>query len=437
MATRPGLKLRTTQRLALTPEIRQGMALLAMPGAALAEELARQTAENPFLSLDMPARTATPSGRSAFDIASDTVAEVADLGSHLRAQLGTLDLDDQTARAARAITWALDDRGYLDTTIDEVASAADVAPDVARTALETVQSCDPPGVAARDLRDCLRLQLIARGIDPRAASAGIEALEEISAGKWTAATHGTRLSLETAKRIGAVLPDLTSVPAAPFEAITRSLTPDLVLSFTADGRAELTETQGLYPTLSLDARLQDKVRSSDDASAELQAYAASGTRLIRALTFRSDTLLRVGGAIVAHQRSFLDPAQIGEMTALTRHSLAGELSLHPSTVGRAIAGKSLAWPGGALPLSSFFPTQLGATGPSAFTVQQRLSELVRAERAGSILSDDALARQLQREGVDIARRTVAKYRGCLGIAPSHIRKRRKAKRGEDGPKGRD
>lgn len=437
MATRPGLNLRTTQRLAMTPEIRQGMALLAMPGAALAEELARQAEENPFLSLEMPTRGAAVSGRSAFEIASDTVAEIVDLGTHLRAQLGTLDLEADVARAARAITWALDDRGYLDTSVEQVADAAEVTPEVAQTALETVQRCDPPGVAALDLRDCLRLQLIAHGIDPRAASAGIDALEDISAGKWRAAVHSGALTLESAKRIGALLPTLTSVPAAPFDTPARTLTPDLAVSFAEDGTVRLTETKGLHPTLTLDARLQGEMREATETSPQLHAYARAGTQLIRALSFRSDTLLRVGAAIVAHQRGFLDPADTDEMAPLTRQTIAAELSLHPSTVGRAIAGKSLAWSGGTLPLSVFFPTQLGDAGPSAFTVQHRLAELVRAESPSAVLSDEALARQLQREGVDIARRTVAKYRGCLGIAPSHIRKRRKAKRGEDGPKGQD
>ena len=436
MATRPGLGLRATQRQGLAPQARLGLRLLGLPTAALGEELGRLAAENPFVTLDpsAPPATARPHGtRSSFEIATDTVAEAVDLGSHLRLQLAVLPLGAAEQRAARAITWSLDENGLLDATLAEIAEATQAEAAEVETALAAVQGCDPPGVAARDLAECLALQLERRGTDRAVARRALLALADLARGQIGVAAARTGLSGDVLRRIAADLPLLSAAPAAAFAPVAQAITPDLILTFDESGQP-VVQSNGTGTEVRLDARLRRSLTEAEAVSEQLRALADEAATLVSALRFRARTLVAVGTAIVAHQLGFLDPARRAPMRPLDRQQIAERLGLHPSTVGRAVGGKYLAAPTGVFALSAFFSAQLGPDGPSAHAVQQRLAQLVAAEAPDAILSDEALAQMLQREGVDIARRTVAKYRGCLGIAPSHIRRRRKAQTRGDGPK---
>ncbi len=436
MAVRPGLGLRTRQKLSLTPEIRQGMALLSMPTLALADELRRLADENPFLLLEDPQPTGQGgTERSAFDIARDTVAEPQSLGAALRQQLAAMTLEDPVRQAAEAVTWALDERGYLDSDLTQLAEVTGLPQTVLQDGLHAVQRCDPAGVGAEDLRDCVRLQLIRLGLDEAAAGRAVGVLKDIADGHLTAAAQATGLTKADLKWVAQRLPDLSVVPAAAYAAAATPILPDLVLTFDAAGQAHLAETRA-GPVVRLDGDLRQRLRNTAQDSPNLTQLARDGERLVGALRFRSKTLLRVGHAIVAHQLGFLDPTRMAEMLPLRRADIAADLSMHPSTIGRAVADKYISTPRGTFALASFFPARLGPGPQSAHAVQARLAQMIAAEGVDSVLSDETLAQRLQLEGVDIARRTVAKYRGCLGIAPSHIRKRRKALRRGDGPSGR-
>ncbi|PKP84748.1 MAG: hypothetical protein CVT80_06455 [Alphaproteobacteria bacterium HGW-Alphaproteobacteria-2] len=151
---------------------------------------------------------------------------------------------------------------------------------------------------------------------------------------------------------------------------------------------------------------------------------ARARQLVGAMAYRRRTLLRVARAMVARQQAFFTEGP-GHLRPLTRAALAAELGLHVSTVGRALADKAVASPQGTHPASLFFPAGVGSSEGgeiSAPSVQRRIRQMIAAEPAGAPLSDAAIAAELQRMGVDIARRTVAKYRECMSIPPSFRRR---------------
>lgn len=415
MAAATGLHLKARGNQRLSRDMMQGMAILARPAATLRAELEAAMLENPALDL------AEPMAQGFGDGATDRIRADPDLGSLLRDQLRLERLPQAVLRAARTITWALDDRGWLDMDLAEIASLADTSPEEAAAGLAAVQACQPAGVAARDLPECLALQLVAGGEDPSVARAAAACLPDLVAGHWKRASDTSGLDIGTLKRLAALLPALTAAPGAGFGAAARALLPDLVVRVEADGTLTVGLKRGVLPNLRLHPGLPD-----DGRLAEARREAEG---LIRALSFRRSTLLRVGAAVAEHQRAWLTGAA-DALGPLERQTVAAELGLHPSTVGRAVQDKAIDTPHGVLPLSALFPGTLDRSGdgPSVHAVQQRIARLIAAETGGRVLSDSEIAARLSEEGVDIARRTVAKYRGCLSIPPSHVRKRRKALR---------
>lgn len=424
MAARQGLRLRQGAGLALTPETRLSMRLLALPTVALVDELAARAEENPFLELTLPA-----SG-TVLGVFEDQIAVPPDLGTSLRRQIGEMSLRPDVAEAAYAITWALSDAGFLDLSLEEVAETLGVDVSVVEESLSAVQACEPAGVAARSFSESLTLQLEDLGIPHEAAVRAPAVLVEIAENDPDAAAAATGLDQVDIARIAAVLDRLSPFPGSAFQPEPESRIPDLEALPDGSGKVTIVLHDTSLPVLRTlgpaPAELRDK-----GAEAELLGHRAAADTLVRALRFRHSTLIRVGRALAEHQSGFFRSG-VSAMAPLTRQELAQSLGLHPSTIGRAISGKSLLHAGGITPLSTFFPTALAGGETSAAAVQFRIAALIGSESAAQPLSDSQISRHLQNEGVDIARRTVAKYRGCLNIPSSYHRRKPKADRARPG-----
>lgn len=428
MAGRNRLSLSQRTGVSLTPGLRTGLSVLRMPTQDLEMVIRAELSGNPFLELDHASQEPEVEG-SAFEYLADMQADVVSLGEHLRQQLGLMDLSDSISATCLVLTWSLNEDGYLDSDLTDVAQTAGTNLDEAQKALEVLQSCDPAGVGARTLKECLVLQLASRGFDSETASRALDVAEQIERQDWRAAVARSGLDESRLKQIARCLPQLSPYPALAFQPLPNARLPDVAVAFDALGRAEVS----LIRAGGLNVRLNEGLAGGLSATKgrdgdQMRAAQVRAQELIRAVGFRNETLVRVSAALVSRQQEFFRDGPAA-MQALTRESLADDLGMHPSTVGRAVADKLLAHPGGVMPLSAFFPQRLDASTSSlgnSFLVQRRIVELVAAESDDAVLSDHRLALHLQNEGVDIARRTVAKYRGCLHIPPSHIRKRRKA-----------
>jgi RNA polymerase sigma-54 factor len=415
MALSSRLGLRQTQRLALTPGLRQGLAVLQLSTLELWGELRRLADENPLLELDEP-----DSAPPAFNV--EAAARPETLAENLGAQIALMALPSETAALARFLTGDLTGEGYLASSAEELSEALGLPRPAIEAAIEALQSCEPAGGAARDLPECLALQLIDRGEPPETARAACRHLDLLMEGRWTRAGRLTALPRDELERLAGLIRSLPPRPAAHLAESAPPVIPEIAVEPDGQGGFHAVSLRDTLPGLRLDAALADQAA----ASAALRPQLAAAEAALRALRHRGRTLHDVARVIARRQHRFFAEGP-DRMAPLTRAEIAAELGLHSSTVGRAVAGKALLFRGAAHPLSIFLSQAL-PSAVSAYSAQHRLRRLVETEPADAPLSDEQLTALLQREGVDIARRTVAKYRQCMNIPSSFERKRQKARR---------
>ena len=416
MAMRPGLTARQTQRLAqrlaMTPGMRTSLAMLRMPADQLIEEIAREAAENPLLIVTHRTSSAEFAGMDAAE------APPVSLFVSLAAQISQQRLEPEVASAALLLARELREDGYLDVRLDDVADETGLPLQGLEAGLAALQSCDPPGVGARTLQECLALKLIDAGENPVLSRAIVTRLDDIAEERWARAAQAVHVAPAEAERIGAVLRTLTSVPVEHPAPPILTRIPDVIVVRGPNGPVPRMNPD-VFPRLTA-------VAVPAAANDRMRAYGARATAFLAAFEARSRTVLRIVQTILDTQQGFF-AGTTESLRPLSRAEVSDGLALHVSTVARAILDKSLAFGGQTFPLRGFFSPSLPQSGGviSVFDVQRRIRTLIASEDSATPLADDAIAAQLKDEGVDIARRTVAKYRKCMRIPSSFERRRRK------------
>lgn len=417
MGMKPQLTARLETRLSLTPELRQGLAMLQSPTIDMIADLQREAAENPVLDLSQPE---TP----VYDDTTE-VAQPDSLTLSLHNQIGLMQLDPDLAALARFLTGDISPDGYLRSSNAELAHVLNLPEQKIQGAIEVIQACDPVGVGARDLQECLTLQLVAKGIAADKARAVCAHLSLFATSDWAAASWATGIPQHEIESLNAVLKTTNPLPGAGFAQLSHNIIPEILVEQDNAGNLIVSANTDMLPTPQIDTTLLDHIEQDSKLA---QEYYPRAKAMVRAYSFRSRTIARVAQAIVAHQHSFFTNGP-SNMNPLSRAALATTLDLHPSTIGRTVQGKYLSFNGAHYPLDLFLTgalrTEDGAE-VSAFAVQHQIRGLVSGESADAILSDQQIADILKAQGVDIARRTVAKYRGCMNIPSSFERRRSKA-----------
>ena len=337
------------------------------------------------------------------------------------AQLELMVRDARQAAIAAAIVDAVDDNGYLEQPLDGIAmrSGLDPIPDEAEmlAALQLVQSVEPTGFGARDLRECLRLQLEAMP----AATAGrrhalslVEShLEAVAAQDY--AKLGEALDID-ALHLHAALDLLLSLnpkPAASMAAPADAALPDVIVSGTP-GMWKVQLNSERLPRVRVNSRYERLL--SGAAHAALREQLQEARWLVRGLEMRNDTLLRATRAIFERQQSFLARGEEG-MVSLTLREIADAIGMHESTICRISHNKWVQTPWGVYELKAFFPSQItGSAGETSGTaVKAMIRRIIDGENRKAPLCDGDIAALLARQGVSVARRTVAKYREAMRI----------------------
>jgi RNA polymerase sigma-54 factor len=454
---------RQVQAQIFSPRLQHAVRLLRMSSQDYAQALRDAAEANPFLEVDEPTAgneattasdtaaafdriTASPpsdtrhlSHDDSFDLLQRTALPQT-LASHLHAQVGVLRLSPRECSFAHAVVEALDDDGYLRISLDDIAHAMEEDPNAVAcelgTALRRVQALDPAGVGARNVAECLCLQLDALEecevhlLARRMLSGYIDLL---AAQDWRGLAHA----------LGATPGELQCAAAA-----VRGLNPRPGWSHGETGSriviADVTvkKVRGTWRT-SLNAHAMPRVRLNSEcaqlldagrgvATAGLKAYLEQARWMVGAVAQRTSTILEVARAIVARQQMFLEHGPLA-MKPLGLKEIADEVGVHASTVSRTVHNKYIATPAGVFELQHFFSRGLrhgtgGASAPMA--VQQLIRELIAAELPSAPLSDAVLARQLEQQGFRIARRTITKYRQALAIDPVELRRARTVRRAE-------
>jgi RNA polymerase sigma-54 factor len=478
------LQLRLSQHLALTPQLQQSIRLLQLSSLELNQEIEQALQDNPLLEREEPVEmsafagagdalnrtretepTATseaqgePSGdnadwsqdglewpsanpRSPRDPNDEDVdmgelqAASTNLRDHLIAQLAMTQLsDDEQLRVAFLIE-ALDDDGYLaqeleelvDVLPDEFAGEPDEVLEILAIALRHLQSLDPPGVGARNPRECLLLQLDNQPpsrVHDLARAIVRDHLEQLANRDYARIKKALNCSDEALRDAQALIRSLNPRPGAEFATLdTRYIVPDVIVRKLRGGWvAQL--NQEAMPRLRINRLYADLLRQQrSNGGSNLAGQLQEAKWLIKNVQQRFDTIARVSQAIVDRQRAFFDHGEVA-MRPLTLREIAETVDLHESTISRVTTQKFLASPRGIYELKYFFGSHVATdTGGAASSTAIRalIKQLVGAEDGHKPLSDSRIAEILGEQGIVVARRTVAKYRESLNIPPVNLRK---------------
>ncbi len=360
------------------------------------------------------------------DIWSSIAAPGPDLEQMLETEVSGSTAPENIRDLARVIIHALDERGYLETPLADIAMSCDADMDEAAEALALVQSFDPPGIGARDIEECLAIQLRRMGkydeIFQRIFEIG---LEKVSRTAQSALAKQLGVAPDVVSGALAVLRKLDPAPGGEYSRNAVYIQPEM--EFFAD-------ENGVFSVRLLNARerklvisqhyidlLDDPSLSADDRAFVTEKIRAA-KEVIQALELRKNTLLQLGELIAEYQQKFFRQG-VKALNPMTMKQAGDILGVHETTVSRAVSGKYALTPGGLLPLKYFFTGgyTAGENTVSTRAVMERIRELVDNESPDAILSDEKIVGILKSEGVSIARRTVAKYRDKLGILPSSLR----------------
>jgi RNA polymerase sigma-54 factor len=382
-------------------------------------------------------------GDRRHDAMANMVARPESLLDYLDHQLSWFDLDDELRRMCERIIYNLDSNGYLKSSLEELLPP--VPGDLngqaekwraeqlklAEKALAVVQRLDPPGVAARSLKECLLLQLTPGLLFYEELQVLIEHhLEDLQNNRLPLISKKTGYSLETIQEAWVDLRTLKPKPGADFnETSAPMVTPDVYIDRRQQGGYEVRLEDGDLPSLYISPRhrrlLQEAIANKDKKTCEwIKKRINSAQWLIEAIEQRRSTLTRVSQAIVDHQTRFLDEGP-ESIEPLKMQQIADKVGVHVTTVSRAVDDKWIQTPRGIFPLKRFFVGgTTGADGEEVAwdKVRLKLQEVIDNEDKSKPYSDDALVDQLAKEGITVARRTVTKYRKAMDIPSSRQRR---------------
>ncbi|MEZ5649992.1 MAG: RNA polymerase factor sigma-54 [Burkholderiaceae bacterium] len=358
------------------------------------------------------------------------------LHDHLGAQVTAMLRDGADIRIALEIVGSIDPDGYLRRELDEIADTLDVAPHRIAAMLEVVQQCDPTGVGARDLAECLALQLQEGNRLTRAMRHLLENLPLLAQYRYARLARICGVDLATLSAMAHELRALDPRPGRRFdtEQIPPAV-PDLSVVQLEDGRFAVELNRDFLPRVIVNRRYYAQVREMDLSQHDRRFVVdciQSASYLERNLDQRAQTILKVATEIVARQGAFLRRG-VEHLRPLTLRDVAKAIGVHESTVSRAIANKYMMTQWGMFELKLFFAGSIsgvdGATDVAAEKVRHLIRQLIEHESPGAVLSDDAIVTALLDSGIKIARRTVAKYRELMAIPSSACRRREKSTRG--------
>ena len=352
------------------------------------------------------------------------------LPEHLLFQFQFAAVSEEKQRIGEYIIEALDENGYLTSSVEEIGKSLQVPVEEVGEVLKIVQGLDPVGVGARDLRECLLIQLRSLGLLTKEFRAVVtDHLEDLASNRLIQIAKRLGISVEEVQRMGDVIRTLEPKPGRQFSVgeETKYIIPDIIVERTEDGYS-ITVNDSSTPHLRVSSYYRDLLHqagSDDQLSSYLSERVNSALWLIRSINQRKQTIYNVAEAIVRHQRAFFDNGS-KYLKTLTLREIGDDLGIHESTVSRSINGKYLQCSHGVFELRYFFSAGVKAgsgEGVSSNSVKEFIKEIVDGEDPKKPFSDQAMVAKLAEKGFEISRRTVAKYRDELNIPSSSRRKR--------------
>jgi RNA polymerase sigma-54 factor len=474
MSIQQKLHTKLVQKLILTPSLQQAIKLLPMSTLELVDLLNQEMVENPLLEevpteelqpvepsaaqekpdpeqaaqaekadtwddsdyeyffgdyLDDGYRPRAPQEVKELPPIENTLSTSTSLADHLMWQLSLQTDDDLLREIGAAIIGNLDDDGYLVASFDEIAAMGPWAVSDVERALRLVQSFDPIGVAARDLQECLTLQIRHLGLDGTPTEKIVtEHLRLLQNHQVPEIARKLGMSIEDLKEHIEVIRHLDPKPGSRYNpSQSHYVIPDVYVVKVEDQYVAMLNEEGL-PQLRISPvyrRLLDKgADNSDETRAYVKDKFRSALWLIKSVEQRQKTIHKVATSIVNFQRDFLDHG-IEHLRPLVLRDVANDIGMHESTVSRVVTNKYMHTPQGVFEMKYFFHSGISSSygeSVSSVTIKQRIRKIIENEDPRKPLSDSKIVSILQREGLVLARRTIAKYREELKIPTSNQRK---------------
>lgn len=466
-----GLSLEQTQKLIMTPELRQAITILQLSALELSTFVDQQLLENPLLEVveesaanvetgesgtEKESEASTPEERRELenswdmdweeyfqrqedrttreyepDSSSQTkrlepfIATAPSLQEYLLEQLHVQKLTDSMANA-EYIIGNLDDNGYLELSLEDLARERHISMEEAEKALSIVQTLDPLGVGARSLEECLKLQLPLIPDCPKEMPTFLEHLEDLASGRLQRIATQMKITTSQVQELADWVRKLDPKPGRRFSGTgeVRYIVPDVVIE-EIQGEFIILVNDITVPRLGINQTYRKALSQDDESETRkfVEQRLNSAAWLIRSIEQRRMTLYKVANAIVKRQEEFLHRG-IRYLHPLTLKDIADEVGVHESTVSRATANKYVQTPRGIFEFKFFFASGIGnEQGITTEGIKQALKELIAGEEPKSPYSDQKLSELLKEKGMEISRRTVAKYRDELGIPSTTLRKR--------------
>ncbi len=490
-----GMDLRLGQRMVMTPQLQQAIKLLALSRLELTQVIDLEMTENPLLeetSSDSPdeetgeslssesgekigenqegdspekldemdlkwedayedddreriesdVTSETPQERPSYE---QTLAKSISLNDHLLWQLGLIALSERDKEVGAVLIGNIEDNGYLETDIAEIAAGLGITASEVLNVLKVIQRFDPPGVAARNLVECLLIQINLLNLSGSLVEVLIKNhLENIEKRRYTEIAKGCNVLLEEVLQASKIIEHLEPKPGRPFYVSDNfNIIPDVFvvkLAEDEEGSSEAGADTGGYavvlnddgmPKMKISSYYRSLLRSKQPGEETTRAYLKekfqSAMWLIRSIDQRNQTILKVAHSILKFQYAFMEKG-VSQLKPLVLKQVAEDIAMHESTVSRVTTHKYIYTPQGIFELKYFFNGSLSSAGGateqrSSLAVREQIQIIVSKEDTADPLTDQEIVDKLKTEGVEMARRTVSKYRAELKIAPATKRRR--------------
>ena len=358
----------------------------------------------------------------------DSLANPESLQQHLMEQLPGAELSPDELKIAELIIGNIDDSGFLQTTPEEMELNTGIAAADSARVLEVIQGFHPAGVGARDLRECLLLQLRRQGREKTLEAQIIDRfLEDLGKRRFPEIARKLGVSVQQVQASANAIAILDPRPGQIFAALPNNyVIPDVNVE-KIEGEWIITLNSDQIPHLRISNTYKDLMaqeNSGGDVREYIREKIRSGKFLIKSIHQRQQTILNIAREIVRRQGEFLEHGS-SHLRPMTMVQIADAVGVHETTVSRAISGKYISTPQGVFEMRYFFtPGYQTASGEvmSNTSVKEAILDLIKAESSSTPLSDKEVVAILEKRGIPIARRTVAKYRNELNILPSNLRK---------------
>ena len=466
MDIKQGLHIKQSQVLVMTPQLQQAIKMLQLSNLELNQRIEEELIENPALEkvdreeypldevneevlkqnlervkdekvkedfdensiIDENAYPYTSSGEDKKrEFIEGTVSRDETLKGYLLQQVQLLNIEESEHELIEWLIGYIDENGYLSVHLEDIADDSNIPVEKLEKALDIIQSLDPPGIGARNIQECLLIQLKAKGNYPIAERMIQDFLNELRLKKYNEIMKKCRISKTKLDYNLSLISHLEPYPGRQyFTGDIRYIIPDVIVE-ERDGVFEVTSNSFYIPRLRVN-RYFEKLLKTQETEKRVKDFVSE--RVQQAKTFihsidqRESTLLRVSRAIVERQLDFF---QRGPMflKPMTLHNIADEVELHESTISRITSSKYMQTSYGVYSLKYFFSNSIPTVNSgnmSSTSIKEIIRDIIENESGDTHLSDQKIVDLLQNRGIKIARRTVAKYRKDLHILPSNLRR---------------